>query len=150
MLTRRGETLAVAESCTGGLIGHRLTNVPGASAVFVTGIVTYSNAAKHNFLGVPEKTFEKHGAVSEICARQMAEGVRTASGCTYGLSITGIAGPSGGTKDKPVGTVFMAFAGPKGTVVERQFNSYDRQTFKQASSQQALNLVRRNLQQLPY
>jgi nicotinamide-nucleotide amidase len=144
ILSQRNETLALAESCTGGLIGHRLTNVPGASAVLMAGIVSYSNAAKHKFLGVPERTFQEHGAVSDVCARQMAEGARAATGCTYGLSVTGIAGPSGGTPEKPAGTVFIGFSKSSGTVVEQRFNPFDRQTFKQVTSQQALDLVRRN------
>lgn len=142
MLKDRGETLALAESCTGGLIAHRLTNVPGASAVFMAGVVSYSNESKHKFLGVPGEIFTRHGAVSKECAAKMAEGVRTATGCTYGLSVTGIAGPGGGTPEKPVGTVCIGFSGPNGTIAESYFNPMDRLTFKQWSSQQALTLLR--------
>jgi len=144
-LTERKETLAVAESCTGGCLAHLLTNVPGASAVFLAGLVTYSNAAKQKFLGVRATTLAAHGAVSEPVARAMAEGVRTRNHATYGLSVTGIAGPGGGTADKPVGTVFLALAGPFPTVVERNYNPTDRETFKQVTAQQALDLLRRHL-----
>jgi nicotinamide-nucleotide amidase len=147
LLTEREETLAVAESCTGGCIVHRLTNVPGASAVFLAGLVTYSNEAKQKFLGVSAETLAEHGAVSEAVARAMAEGVRQQNRTTYGLSVTGIAGPSGGTAAKPVGTVFIALAGPFATRVEKNFNPYDRETFKEVTAQQALDLLRRQLVQ---
>jgi nicotinamide-nucleotide amidase len=142
-LASRGKTLAVAESCTGGCIAHRLTNVPGASAVLLAGWVTYSNEAKRHFLGVLPETLAGHGAVSEPVARQMAEGARRQTGADYALAVTGIAGPAGGTADKPVGTAFVALAGPSPTLVERYFNPYDRETFKQVTSQQALDLLRR-------
>lgn len=145
LLTARQATLAVAESCTGGCIAHRLTNVPGASAVFLAGLVTYSNAAKQQFLGVPAQTLAAHGAVSEPVARAMAEGARRATGAQYGIAVTGIAGPSGGTPDKPVGTVFIAVASPRETTVERQCNATDRETFKQVTAQQAMDLLRRTL-----
>lgn len=144
-LTEREETLAVAESCTGGCIAHRLTNVPGASAVFLAGLVTYSNEAKQKFLGVSAEALAEHGAVSEAVARAMAEGVRQQNRATYGLSVTGIAGPSGGTLTKPVGTVFVALAGPSATRVEKNFNPCDRETFKDVTAQQALDLLRRQL-----
>jgi nicotinamide-nucleotide amidase len=147
LLTGRKETLAVAESCTGGCIAHRLTNVPGASAVFLAGLVTYSNAAKQRFLGVPAQTLEQHGAVSEPVARLMAEGARRETGADYALSVTGIAGPSGATPGKPVGTVFIGLAGPFETVVERNLNPFDRETFKQVTAQQALDLLRRTVRQ---
>ncbi len=144
-LTARRQTLAVAESCTGGLIAHRITNVPGASAVFLAGHCTYSNAAKQNTLGVKNETLESNGAVSEAVAREMAEGARAKHGADYALATTGIAGPSGGTEDKPVGTVFIALAGLGGTEVINPRNSFDRKTFKFATAQQALNLLRRGL-----
>jgi nicotinamide-nucleotide amidase len=145
LLTERKLTLALAESCTGGCIANRVTNVPGASAVLLAGLVTYSNAAKEKFLGVQAGTLAQHGAVSEPVAREMAEGVRRQSRADYALSVTGIAGPSGGTPDKPIGTVFIGLAGPTGTVVERRSNSFDRETFKQVTTQQALELLRRTV-----
>jgi nicotinamide-nucleotide amidase len=151
LLTERKATLALAESCTGGSIANRVTNVPGASAVLLAGLVTYSNAAKQKFLGVQADTLARHGAVSEAAAREMAEGARRQTQADYALSVTGIAGPSGGTPDKPVGTVFIALAGPSGTLVEHNVNPYDRATFKQVTAQQALELLRRNssLSQVP-
>jgi nicotinamide-nucleotide amidase len=144
-LTERQQTLALAESCTGGAIAHRVTNVPGASAVLLAGLVTYNNAAKQKFLGVRADTLARHGAVSEPVAREMAEGARRQTGADYALSVTGIAGPGGGTPDKPVGTVFIGLAGPARTVVESNFNPYDRETFKQVTAQQALDLLRRTI-----
>jgi nicotinamide-nucleotide amidase len=145
LMTERSRTLAVAESCTGGLIAHRLTNVPGASAVLRCGLVTYSNEAKRELLGVSASALEEHGAVSEIVARQMAEGARERCRADYAIAVTGIAGPGGGTPAKPVGTVFIALADKKGTVAERRFNPLDRETFKFVASQQALDLLRRSI-----
>jgi len=145
LLTERKVTLALAESCTGGCIAHRITNVPGASAVLLAGLVTYSNAAKQKFLGVQADTLARQGAVSEAVAREMAEGARQQTQADYALAVTGIAGPGGGTPDKPVGTVFIGLAGPSGTVIERNFNPYDRETFKQVTAQQALELLRRTI-----
>jgi competence/damage-inducible protein CinA-like protein len=143
LLTERKATLALAESCTGGGIADRITNVPGASAVLLAGFVTYSNAAKQRFLAVRADTLAQHGAVSEAVAREMADGARQETHADYALSVTGIAGPSGGTPDKPVGTVFIGLAGPSGTAVEQNLNPYDRETFKQVTAQQALDLLRR-------
>jgi len=145
VLTERQETLALAESCTGGCIANQLTNVPGASAVLLAGLVTYSNRAKERLLGVNAATLAQHGAVSAAVAREMAEGARRQTQAHYALSATGIAGPSGGTQAKPVGTVFIALAGPFDTVVEHNFNPYDRETFKQVTAQQALDLLRRTI-----
>ena len=142
-MTERRQTLALAESCTGGFIAHRLTNVPGASAVFQCGLVTYSNVAKQAFLGVRAETLAAHGAVSEAVVREMAEGARRHSGTDYALAVTGIAGPTGGTPEKPVGTVFIALATAQQTVVLNPVNPYDRETFKYVTSQQALELLRR-------
>jgi len=144
-LTGQKQTLALAESCTGGLIAHRITNVPGASAVLKCGLVTYSNDAKKDLLGVTAAALEEHGAVSEVVARQMAEGARRRCQTDYALAVTGIAGPGGGSEAKPVGTVFMALASEKGTVAQHHFNPFDRETFKFATSQQALDLLRRAL-----
>jgi len=143
LLTERKATLALAESCTGGCIANRITDVPGASVVLLAGIVSYSNAAKEKFLGVRAETLAQHGAVSKPVAREMAEGARRQTQADYALAVTGIAGPSGGTAGKPVGTVFIGLASPSGTVVVRNYNPYDRETFKQVTTQQALELLRR-------
>ena len=145
LLTERKQTLALAESCTGGCIADRITNVPGASAVLLAGLVTYSNMAKQKFLGVRAETLAEHGAVSEPVAREMAEGARKETAADYALSVTGIAGPSGGSPEKPVGTVFIGLSRPSQTVVQRHFNPYDRETFKNVTAQQALELLRRAL-----
>ncbi len=143
LLTEQGKTLAIAESCTGGFIGNRITNVPGASAVLLAGWVTYSNAAKQKCLRVNEATLKDHGAVSEAAAREMAQGALKVSGADFALSVTGIAGPAGETEEKPVGTVFIALATKRSTTVQRQINRYDRETFKWVTSQQALEMIRR-------
>ena len=145
MLTARKQTLALAESCTGGAIAHRLTNVPGASAALLAGLVTYSNEAKKLFLGVSADTLKQHGAVSKPVAREMAEGAARQTGADYALSVTGIAGPSGGSLEKPVGTVFIGLAAKDGTTVLKNLNPYDRETFKQVTAQQAMELLRRKL-----
>ena len=145
LLTTRNQTLALAESCTGGGIANRITNVPGASAVLLAGLVTYSNEAKHKFLGVSPETIALQGAVSEAVAREMAEGARRQTGADFALSITGIAGPGGGSEAKPVGTVFVGVASASETIVVRQFNPFDRETFKQVTANQALELLRRKI-----
>lgn len=145
LLTERQQTLAVAESCTGGRLASRITDVPGASAVFVGAAVTYSNDLKQQLLGVRAETLSVHGAVSENTAREMAEGARSRFGSDYALATTGIAGPSGATETKPVGTVFIALATPHGTVVLAPLNRFDRDTFKNVTTQQALELLRREL-----
>lgn len=142
LLTRRQQTLALAESCTGGYIAHRLTNVPGASVVFLAGLVTYSDQAKRKFLKVSAASLKQHGAVSEAVAREMAEGARRACGADYALSVTGIAGPGGGTPGKPVGTVFIGLASAKKTWAFRRFNPGDRLAFKETTSDQALKELR--------
>jgi nicotinamide-nucleotide amidase len=144
-LAARKATLAVAESCTGGLLAHRLTNVPGASEVFLAGYVTYSNEAKTAALDVSPSALAQHGAVSEPVARAMAEGAQTKSGSTFALATTGIAGPGGGSEAKPVGTAYIALAGGGETVVKHLFFPTDRETFKQLASQMALNLLRERL-----
>ena len=141
--TARGKTVALAESCTGGFISNRLTNVPGASAVFLGGLVTYSNDAKQTILGVRAETLAAHGAVSEAVAREMAEGAREKLRADFAVSVTGIAGPAGGTPEKPVGTVWMALASAAGTIAKHRGNAWDRETFKFVTSQQALELLRR-------
>jgi nicotinamide-nucleotide amidase len=146
LLTQRGATVAVAESCTGGSLANRFTNVPGASAVFLEGNVTYSNAAKTRTLGVPADLLDQVGAVSKEVAQAMAEGARKRGGTTYALSTTGIAGPDGGTPEKPVGTVFVGLASADApSQVERLFFPTDRLTFKQMVTQSALDLLRTHL-----
>jgi len=144
-LAEKKLTIAVAESCTGGYLAHRLTNVPGASAVFLAGYVTYSNQAKASALGVDPVAIAEHGAVSEAVARAMAEGALMRSGATFALATTGIAGPTGGSDAKPAGTVYIALATAGETVVRRHFFPSDRETFKQLAAQTALNLLRERL-----
>jgi nicotinamide-nucleotide amidase len=144
-LSARGLMLAVAESCTGGLVGHRLTTVPGSSAFFERGVIVYSNRAKEELLGVPEDILRTHGAVSRPCAEAMVRGICARSGAACGLSITGIAGPDGGTPTKPVGTVFIGLAVP-GLVDARHFRfAGGRASVKWQSSQMALDMLRRAL-----
>jgi nicotinamide-nucleotide amidase len=145
LLAGRKKTLALAESCTGGCIAHHVTNVPGASAVFLGGFVTYSNELKQKFLGVRAETLAARGAVSEAVAREMAEGARRQTGADFALAVTGIAGPDGGTKEKPVGTVFIGLAGEFGTAVERKMNPFERGTFKEVTAWQALEMLRMRL-----
>lgn len=145
-LAERKENLAVAESCTGGLLSHRITNVPGASDVLLAGYVTYSNEAKVDVLGIDSKSIDQHGAVSESVARAMAEGGRKRSGATYALATTGVAGPGGGSPEKPVGTVHIALARDHAeTIAKEFFFPSDRETFKNLATQAALDLLRRNL-----
>jgi nicotinamide-nucleotide amidase len=145
-LTEQEATVALAESCTGGFIANKLTNVAGASRVFLAGYVTYANEAKHSALGVPMELIEQHGAVSEPVARAMAEGAVKASGARFALATTGIAGPDGGTAAKPVGTVFVALAEEgQATLVQRHSFPTDRETFKQLVAQTALDLLLRRL-----
>lgn len=144
-LTGSGLTLATAESCTGGLVAHRLTNIAGSSAWFRGGVVAYANEAKVRDLGVSESILQTDGAVSAAVARAMAEGVRARFGTDLGLGITGIAGPGGGTAQKPVGLVYCAVADARGTdVKEHRFNGR-RAIIKEWSAQMALDLVRRRL-----
>ncbi len=146
-LTERGLTLATAESCTGGLIANRLTNVPGASAVLTHGYVTYANRAKVEMLAVSEETLAQYGAVSEETCREMAAGALAASGADLAISVTGIAGPGGGSEEKPVGTVFLGLAEKgKEVAVFQKRHPRGRKSFKEQVSQVALDLIRRRVQ----
>lgn len=141
-LAARGERVALAESCTGGLLAQLLTAVPGASAVLDLGVVAYANAVKERLLGVPGALLEAHGAVSEPVARAMAEGARAAGGATWGVGITGVAGPTGGTEEKPVGTVHLALAGPAGSQAVARLYRGDRERIRRQAAFEALNLLR--------
>ena len=145
LLTGKKETLAAAESSTGGLLANRITNVPGSSEVFLAGYVTYANAAKTDILRIDPRLIEQDGAVSEPVARAMAEGARGRAGSTYALATTGIAGPSGGSPEKPVGTVYIALASDSETIVRKFFFPTDRETFKDLVAQTAFDLLRRKL-----
>ncbi|MBK1835655.1 competence/damage-inducible protein A [Roseibacillus ishigakijimensis] len=145
-LTEAGLTLTTAESCTGGLVASRLTDIPGSSAVLTHGFVTYANAAKISLLGVRESALAAHGAVSEEVCREMAEGALAASGADLAISVTGIAGPDGGSDGKPVGTVYLGLA-QKGreTAVQRRNHPRGRRQFKDEVSQRALDMIRRRV-----
>lgn len=145
LLKERRLTLSVAESCTGGLLGHRITNVPGSSAYFERGVVAYSNRAKEELLGVSSQLLAAHGAVSGPVAEAMARGISEVSGSQLGLSITGVAGPDGGTPTKPVGTVFIGLAGRDGARSRRFLFAGGRESIKWQSTQLALDLLRRYL-----
>ena len=146
LLSKQGKTLAIAESCTGGLISSRITDVAGSSAVFRYGFVTYANEAKEELVGVSQEALRNHGAVSDPVARQMAEGALKAGEADVAVAVTGIAGPGGGSADKPVGTVFLALAeNGKETRVYQQCHPWARATFKRQVSQSALNFVRLSL-----
>jgi nicotinamide-nucleotide amidase len=134
-------TLATAESCTGGLLAHQLTNISGSSAYFDRGVVSYSNTSKIELLGVPEKTLLEYGAISDQVARAMAKGIRTRSGVDIGVSTTGIAGPTGGTEEKPVGLVYIAVATHDDIQVRRFLFSGDRLRNKEQACDAALTLI---------
>ncbi|MBN1273621.1 MAG: competence/damage-inducible protein A [Candidatus Aminicenantes bacterium] len=142
MLTSKGFKLAVAESCTGGLLANRLTNVPGSSKFFILGVTAYSNEAKSDLLSVPKNIIENFGAVSPQTARKMAEGIRQRSGADFCLSITGIAGPSGGTADKPVGLVYTGLSWKKGAQVSENRFLGNRKNVKFQATQKALDMLR--------
>ena len=146
LLTERNETVATAESCTGGLLANRLTNIPGASEVFVGGFVVYANEMKIAALGVDDSVISKYGSVSKPVAEAMAEGALARTGADHALATTGIAGPTGGSEKKPVGTVYIALASSDAPTLVRHFNfASDRETFKQLATQAALNLLRERL-----
>ncbi|MCC6796222.1 MAG: nicotinamide-nucleotide amidohydrolase family protein [Candidatus Hydrogenedentes bacterium] len=137
----KGLTVSSAESCSGGLIAHRITNVPGSSACFLGGVVSYSNDAKERLLGVPHSALSAHGAVSEPVARAMAEGARGVFGTDHAIGVTGIAGPGGGTPEKPVGLVYIAVAGPRDTIVTKKFFTGTREAIKEQTADAALELL---------
>lgn len=141
VLQARGWMVATAESCTGGLVGHLLTELPGSSSYYQGGVIAYSNEAKRDLLGVPQEMLQTSGAVSEATARAMAEGVRARFDCAVGLSTTGIAGPGGATDTKPVGLVFVAVATPTLTICQRFVFDGDRAANKQESALAALRLL---------
>ena len=145
MLTDQKKTLALAESCTGGNIAHRITNVPGASEVFLGGVVGYANSAKETVLGVCAETLKNFGAVSEAAAKAMAAGAREKFGSDFAIAVTGIAGPGGGSAEKPVGTVFIALAKADGVEVKKFLNPWDRATFKEVTATQALEWLRQEV-----
>jgi len=145
LLKKLDLSLSTAESCTGGLIGDRITAVPGSSEYFDRGVITYSNQSKIDLLDVDPSTLEEKGAVSEEIARQMAEGIRKKSGCDISIATTGIAGPSGGSPEKPVGLVYIALADKFGTVVHKLHFRGERTRIKQQTTQAALNLIRLRL-----
>ncbi len=145
LLNQQGIKLAVAESCTGGLISYWITDVPGSSVYFEGAVVAYSCDVKEMVLHVWRSTLDRHGAVSEQVAREMAQGVRSALKVDLGLAVTGIAGPGGGTPDKPVGLVYVALAAPDGVWVERCLWDGDRRENRIRSAEAALDLLRRYL-----
>jgi nicotinamide-nucleotide amidase len=144
-LGMRGLTLATAESCTGGMVAERLTSIPGSSRSYLGGVVVYSDDLKTTLAGVPAPLIAQHGAVSGPVAKSLAEGIRRRTGATYGVSITGVAGPGGGTEEKPVGLVYVAVADEKETEVVEKNLVGDRDRIRHWASQQALDLVRRRL-----
>lgn len=142
ILKKRSETVAVAESCTGGALGDVITDVSGSSDYFLGGIISYGNQAKINLLGVNERVLREDGAVSEKVAIQMADGARNRLGSTYGIGITGIAGPTGATKNKPVGLVFIAVSSGHGSVCERNLFKGSRREVKDQAASEALRLFK--------
>jgi len=146
LLGKHGLRLAAAESCTGGLIGHRLTNVAGSSAYYMGSVTAYANEAKVRLLGVSRETLEKYGAVSSETVVEMARGIRLALGADIGISVSGIAGPDGGTPEKPVGTVWIGLSTPQGEYARHYLWSGDRLRVKEQSAQAALDLLVEHLQ----
>ena len=145
-LRKKGQTLAAAESCTGGLLSHRITNVPGSSEYFLQGVVTYSNLAKQHHLGVRRETLARCGAVSEEVAREMAEGMLRASGSDWALSITGIAGPTGKTGAKPLGLTHIALASRRNRTLCRRYLFFgSRLEVKERMVNSALDFLRREM-----
>lgn len=147
LLTKRNLTLSSAESCTGGLIAERITNLPGASNVFVGGVVSYTNQVKANVLGVVQSLLDEFGAVSEPVAKAMAEGVRSVTGADLGVSVTGVAGPASDDRNNPVGTVYLALATQDGTsCVLCRFGELSRERIRSLAADSAFDMVRRYLE----
>jgi len=149
LLRERKLTISMAESLTGGLVQHKLTQIPGSSHYFMGGVVSYSNQAKMELLGVKESSLKKYGAVSEQVAQEMAEGVRKRFGTDISISTTGIAGPTGATASKPVGLVYLALSAKDKLIAQKRLFIQDRNSVKQRSAQAALELARRYLLRLP-
>lgn len=140
-LMDKGLTLSLAESCTGGLLAHRITNIPGSSKVFLLGIIAYANSAKRRLIKIPEKTIQRFGAVSSPTARLMAEGARRLGGSDLGIGLTGIAGPGGGSKNKPVGTVFIAVSSSRKTLVKKFHFRGSRLRIKKQAADKAIQML---------
>ncbi|MEI6512830.1 MAG: nicotinamide-nucleotide amidohydrolase family protein, partial [bacterium] len=145
LLREHRQTLSVGESCSGGLLSHRITNIPGASNVFLGGVVAYSNELKMRELGVPESVLIEHGAVCPEVATLMAQGVAKLTGSNWGIGITGIAGPTGGTETKPVGLVYIAIANGASSFVEENKFIGQRETVKERSAHRALELLHKGI-----
>ena len=145
LLKDKGQTLAVAESCTGGMIGHLITNVPGSSAYFSGGVIAYANEVKVEVLGVSPATLETFGAVSKETVQEMAKGIRALLNADVGISVSGIAGPDGGTKEKPVGTVWIGLGTPNYDLAKDFLFSGDRESIKQQAAMSAMEIVIRFL-----
>jgi nicotinamide-nucleotide amidase len=147
ILKEKGATLGTAESCTGGLLASDITSVSGSSEFFVGSIVSYANSVKEKFFGVTKEDLKNHGAVSQVVAEKMGVEVRHQLNCTYGIGITGIAGPGGGSKEKPVGTVWLAVCGPDFVYTERKLFSGDRQQIRKSAAECALKLLLEKINQ---
>jgi PncC family amidohydrolase len=147
LLRTKSMTLAVAESCTGGLVSDMITNVPGSSMYFLAGLVTYSNDSKIDLLGVSRETLESYGAVSEQVVIEMARGVRKTTGADIGAAVTGIAGPDGGTEQKPVGLIYFAVDDGKAILADRAFLSGDRREVKRSSTRRLIEIIVKSLRE---
>jgi nicotinamide-nucleotide amidase len=145
MLAARSQTICVAESCTGGLLAERFTQVAGSSRYFAGGFITYTNEAKAKLLGIDRDVIEREGAVSDVVARAMAEGARNKLGTDYAISVTGVAGPDGGTEELPVGSVFIALATPAGTQTRSMRLPGDRSRIRMLAANSALDILRLHL-----
>lgn len=145
LLTKKRKTLAIAESCTGGLVSSRITDVSGSSKYFMAGLVAYSNESKENFFGVSQKLIERYGAVSRQVALAMAKGIKFLACVDIGLSVTGIAGPTGGSRRKPIGLVYVALVTDKKKIVKEFRFKGSRKDIKFQASQVALDLIRKNV-----